>query len=246
MRLTVLGCAGTFPGPDSPCSSYLVEADGFRLLVDAGNGALGALQRHADLLDVDAIVVSHLHGDHYLDLLPYAYVRRYHPQAPLPRLVVHAPAGIHDKLDGGLPASHGLRHEVYDLRPLTGGRLEIGPFTVTLARMPHPVECYGMRLAAGGRTLTYSADTGPGSALLTLARDADALLCEAAFGVDDGPPNLHLTGRQAGEHAARAGAGRLLLTHLVPWTDAERTCADAASTYGGPLDLVASGDRYDI
>ena len=89
MRLTVLGCAGTFPGPLSGCSSYLVEQDGFRLLLDAGNGAVSALQRAADLLAVDAVLLSHLHADHCLDLVAYSYARRYHPEGPLP-----PPAGL--------------------------------------------------------------------------------------------------------------------------------------------------------
>lgn len=246
MRLTVLGCAGTFPGPDSPCSSYLVEYGGFRLLMDVGNGSIGALQRHADLVDVDAVFVSHLHGDHFLDLVPYAYVRRHHPRAPLPRLPVHGPAGTGSRLAAAGGSSDDMPRNVYDISPLTPGCREIGPFRATLVRMPHPVECYGIRLTVGGRTLAYSADTGPGQPLLELARDADVLLCEAAFGSRNGSPDLHLTGRQAGEHAAAAGAGRLLLTHLVAWDDEERTCAEAAAAYDGRLDSVASGDRYDI
>src|SRR5690348_3144956 len=88
VQLTILGCSGTFPGPTSPCSSYLFEAEGYRLLVDVGNGATGSLQACCDLLDIDAIVVSHLHGDHYLDLINYTYVRRYHPRGTPPPLPV--------------------------------------------------------------------------------------------------------------------------------------------------------------
>jgi len=249
MRLTVLGCSGTFPGPDSPCSSYLVEADGFRLLVDAGNGALGPLQRHADLLAPDAAIISHLHGDHYLDLLPYTYARRYHPDGAAPALPLHAPSDLPQQLKasfGAATSSAELVDEVYDIRTLAPGRREIGPFALTLARMAHPVECYGMRLEAGGGTLAYSADTGPCDALLELAADTDVLLCEATFGAGGGPPDLHLSGRQAGEYAARAGAGRLLLTHLVPWGDAGRTRDAATAAYAGPVDVVASGDRHEI
>lgn len=249
MRLTVLGCSGTFPGPDSPCSSYLVESDGFTLLVDAGNGALGALQRHAGLLTPDAAVISHLHGDHYLDLHPYTYARHHHPDGTPPALPLHAPADLHAQMVAGFGRASGsaeLVREVYDVATLQPGRREIGPFTVTLARMAHPVECYGLRLEAAGRTLAYSADTGPCDALLGLARGADVLLCEASFGVGGGPPDLHLSGRQAGEYADRAGTGRLLLTHLVPWGDPALTAEDAAAAYAGPVEVVASGQRYQI
>ncbi len=98
MRLTVLGCAGTFPGPRSGCSSYLVEHDGFRLLLDAGNGAVGALQRHGGLLDLDAVLLSHLHADHCVDLVAYAYARIYPPAGPPPPLPVYGPGGTEERL----------------------------------------------------------------------------------------------------------------------------------------------------
>lgn len=249
MQLTVLGCSGTYPGPDSPCSSYLLEQDGFRLLIDAGNGSLGPLQRYADLLAPDAIYISHLHGDHYLDLHPYLYARFYHPDGAPPPLPIYAPAGLPAQLKAGYGAatsSAALVDEVYDIHPTSAGRLDIGPFTITLTRTAHPIECYGARLEAGGRTLAYSADTGPCQALVELARDADVLLCEAAAGVGEGPPDLHMSGRQAGEHASRAGAGTLLLTHLVPSGAAGATREDAATAYAGRVEVVRTGDRHEI
>lgn len=249
MQLTVLGCSGTYPGPDSPCSSYLLEQEGFRLLIDAGNGSVGPLQRHAGLLSPDAAFISHLHGDHYLDLQPYLYARYYHPDGRPPALPVYAPGGLPSQLKAGYGAatsSAELVDEVYDIHPTGPGRLEIGPFTITLARTAHPIECYGARLEAAGRTLAYSADTGPTEALVGLAQDADVLLCEAGFGTGMGAPDLHLSGREAGEHATRAGVGRLLLTHLVPTGDAPGTRDSAATAYGGPVEVVHSGDRYDI
>jgi len=244
MRLTVLGSSGTFPGPDSPCSSYLVEADGFRLLLDAGNGALGALQRHGGLLDVDAIVISHLHGDHWLDLVPYAYARRYHPAGRGPQVPLHGPPGTLDLLRA---VGASTAEEVYDVRRLEPGTCGIGPFTVTFGRTNHPVETYASRIEAGGRTLSYSADTAECDTVVELARDADTFLCEASH-LDGGsnPPGLHLTGGQAGGHARRAGAGRLLLTHLVPWNDPARTLEGAAATYDGPTELARSGAGYEI
>lgn len=244
MRLTVLGCAGTFPGPDSPCSSYLVDTDGFRLLLDAGNGALGALQRHGGLLDVDAIVVSHLHGDHWLDLVPYAYARRYDPSGPAARLPLYGPPGTREAFHA---VGAGTVDEAFEVRRLAAGSSSIGPFSVTAALTNHPVETYASRVEAGGRTLAYSADTGPSDAVAALARGADTFLCEASY-LDGArnPPGLHLTGGQAGTHARQADAGRLVLTHLVPWNDPARTLEGAAATYDGPTELARSGATYDI
>jgi ribonuclease BN (tRNA processing enzyme) len=248
VRLTVLGCSGTFPGPHSGCSSYLVEHDGFRLMVDCGNGAIGVLQACGGLLDVDAVLLSHLHADHCLDLVAYAYARRYHPLGMPPALPVYGPSGTRRRLVAAFdhPPVDGLR-EIYDFRLITEGRFGIGPFTVDLARMAHPIEAYGVRLTAGGRSLTYSGDTGECDALVTLARGSDTLLCEASWHDDvANPPGVHLSGREAGEHAARAGVGRLLLTHLVPWSSEERMLAEAAGSYAGELGLVRTAERYEI
>jgi ribonuclease BN (tRNA processing enzyme) len=249
MRLTVLGCAGSFPGPDSPCSSYLIEADGFRLLVDFGPGSLSALQRYRDLGAIDAILLSHLHADHVLDACSYVVVRRYDPDGPLPPLPVYAPIGAPERLAcayGG-PGEAPL-DDVYAFHPLRVGTLHIGPLRVTADRMNHPVETFGVRVEHGGRVLTYSADTAPCEALIRLAQGADVFLCEASYlDGEDNPPDLHLTGREAGEHAKKAGVGRLLLTHLVTaWGSADATYEAAASIFDGPVEIVRPGAEYDV
>jgi ribonuclease BN (tRNA processing enzyme) len=248
MRLTVLGCAGTFPGPESPCSGYLVEHEGFRLVVDLGAGALGQLQRHCGLLDVDAVYVTHLHADHCIDLVAYSYARRYHPDGVPPVLPVYGPLGTRARIHSSFeaPPVDGLL-DVYDFRTSTPGVQQIGPFTVTTAIMNHPVECHGLRIEAGGRSLVYSADTGETDALVELARDSDLLLCEASWLSDrDHPPGVHLTGRQAGEHAARAGARRLVLTHVVAFVDEAAVLAEAKEAYDGPLELARMGGVLEV
>lgn len=248
MRLTVLGCAGSFPGPESACSAYLVEADGFRLLVDFGSGALSALQRYAGLHAVDAIVISHLHCDHMLDACSYVVVRRYGPDGPYPPLPVYAPAGAPDRIAAGYSADGTPVDDVYTFYGLRPGSFPIGPFAVTVDQVNHPVETYGVRLEHRNRVLTYSADTAVCDALLRLAHGADTFLCEASYldGVEN-PPDLHLTGREAGEVATKAGVGRLLLTHLVAaWGSEAASYEAAASTYDGPLEIVRAGARYDI
>src|SRR5690606_40074025 len=114
VKLTVVGCAGSFPGPEAPCSAYLVDAEGFRLLIDFGTGSLGALQRYADMHSIDAVVLSHLHADHILDACSYVVARRYAPNAPLPRVPLYGPEGTPARLaaayDGGV---HGL-DDVYE------------------------------------------------------------------------------------------------------------------------------------
>jgi ribonuclease BN (tRNA processing enzyme) len=258
VRLTIVGCSGSFPGPDSAASCYLIEADGFRLLIDLGSGALGAVQRYVSLYEIDAVCVSHLHADHCLDLCDYSVARTFHPDGPKPPIPVYAPAQAAERLDRALaadpaagagPGSHqsGGITDTFSFATLTPGPMEIGPLRVTAAHVNHPVETFGFRLEHAGRSLAYSADTGPTDALVGLARDVDVLLCEASFvepagaGAPPLPEYLHLTGRQAGQHAARAGVGQLVLTHLVPWNDQGRTLDEAGQAFSGPLSLAASG-----
>jgi ribonuclease BN (tRNA processing enzyme) len=254
VRLTVIGCSGSFPGPDSPASCYLVEAEGFRLLLDLGSGALGALQRYADLGEIDAVCVSHLHSDHCLDLCGYSVVQTFQPGGPRPRIPVYGPDQTALRLSrahAADPAAQQRRGdeilEAFSFVTMTEGVTEIGPLRVTAALMNHPVQTFGFRVEHAGRSLAYSADTGETGALVRLARDADVLLCEASFLEPAGaeapalPQGLHLTARQAAQHAERAGAGQLVLTHLVPWNDPGRTLEEASPAFRGPASLASSG-----
>ncbi|MFI6508230.1 MBL fold metallo-hydrolase [Streptosporangium sp. NPDC050855] len=249
MKLTIVGCSGSFPGPDSPSSCYLLEAEGFRMLLDFGNGALGALQKYIGLYDVDAICLSHLHADHCLDMCPYHVVRTYSPHGPLPRIPVYAPSDARRRLNSAyaMPDEPAL-DTAFDFVGLTPGVFEAGPFEVTAAPMNHPVETYGFRVSYGGRSVVYSGDTGESAELVKLASGADVLLCEASHLDRPGlPTGLHLSGRQAAEHAARADVETLVLTHLVPWNDRDDVLADASrGGYGGRMELARSGARYDL
>jgi ribonuclease BN (tRNA processing enzyme) len=248
VQLTVLGCAGTFPGPDSPCSGYLLEHDGFRLVVDLGAGALGGLQRHIDLLDVDAVYVSHLHADHCIDLVAYSYARRYHPDGVPERLPVYGPAGTAKRVCNSFeaPPPDDLV-DVYDFREVAPGDLAIGPFALRTVRSNHPVECHALRLDAGGRSFAYSGDTGVCDDLVDLARGVDLFLCEASWAHDDAnPPDVHLSGREAGEHAERAGVRKLLLTHVVAWADAEAILKEARAAFDGDVELARCGAVHDV
>lgn len=247
MRLTIVGCAGSFPGPDSPASCYLVEHEGRRILLDLGNGALGALQRYADIYDVDGVALSHLHADHCLDLTSYYVARRYHPSGPAPAIPVLGPVDTHDRIVRAydLPPEEGM-HGEFEFRDHVQVT-EIGPFRITTARVNHPVETYGIRVEAGGRSLVFSGDTGESQSLVDLARGADLALFEASWlSRVTNPPNLHMSAAEAADHANRAGVGRLVLTHLVPWYDAGESYAEAAAVYEGELTLALPGAVHEI
>lgn len=246
MRLTVIGCSGSFPGPDSPASCYLVEHDGTRLVLDLGNGALGPLARHADLRAIDAVLLTHLHADHCIDLTTYYVARKYHPDGPPAPLAVHGPRGTGRRIADAYRTSPRdpleALGQVFAFHDHTAAPVWIGPFVITVAPVEHPVPSFALRVEAGGRALVYSGDTGPTPALVELARGADLALFEASNLSDVvNPPKLHLTARQAAEHARAAGVPRLLLTHLVSWNDPERSLAEGSEAFDGEVALAAPG-----
>jgi ribonuclease BN (tRNA processing enzyme) len=250
MRLTVIGCSGSFAGPESPASCYLLEGDHegrtWRVLLDLGSGALGSLQRFVDPRIIDAVLFSHLHPDHYFDISGLYVVWRYHPEGPFPPIPVWGPKGVAKQSARayGLRKEPGMSAEFtfheYDDQPI-----RLGPFSITVARLVHPVVAYGIRVESGGHSLVYSGDTGPCQQLVDLATGADLLVAESAFVEGgDNPVDLHMTGKQAGATAAEAGVGRLLLTHIPPWHDPEVCLAEAREAFAGPSELAAPGGTY--
>jgi ribonuclease BN (tRNA processing enzyme) len=249
MRLTVVGCSGSVPGPESPASSYLVSADGFNLVLDLGNGAFGRLQRHLAVADIGAVGLTHLHADHCLDVCGLYVAAKYAPGGPLPhKIPVYGPAGSGERMARAydLPEESGMTGEMEFLEWKPDQ--QIGPFTVRTAQVAHPVVAYAIRVDYDGRSLVYSGDTGPSEALVELAAGADVLLCEAAMrdGDPDNPPNLHLTGSEAGEHATRANVGRLIITHVPPWFQPEEQVMAAATTFAGEVMAASCSETYAI
>ena len=250
MRLTVVGCSGSFPGPESSASCYLVEHEGFRLVLDLGHGSLGSLQRFAGLDTIGAVFLSHLHADHFIDLTAYYVVRRHWHGGPLPTLPVYGPASTRERLVAayGSGVESGLE-ETFAFHPTAPGRLAVGPFDLTMARTAHPVECYAVRVAAAGRSMTFTGDTGESAAVTDLAAGTDLLLAEATFlETETNPEGLHMTGRQAARMANVAGARLLVLTHVPPWHDPVQVRAEAEAERADQLrvELARPGAAYDV
>jgi ribonuclease BN (tRNA processing enzyme) len=255
MRLTVLGCAGGIPTPSNPNTALLLRAADTAVLIDFGHGAMGALQRHLDPEDLDAVVVTHLHADHTADLPALLVQRRYNPvgreeRRPLP---LHAPDGAIERIGTAYAPTAEARasedaSDVFDHRPLRAGEsFRIGPLTFHTHEVEHTVEAFGFRVEDGASTFAFSGDSGPCAGVDALAAGADLLMIEATWETRPGlPPHNHMTGTQAGEAAARAGAGRTLLTHNPTWRDADEVFAEAAAVYGGPLEWARAGETYEV
>ncbi|MEN3358931.1 MAG: hypothetical protein V7637_2913 [Mycobacteriales bacterium] len=244
--MTVLGGCGAWPAAGQACSGYLVEQDGFRLLVDPGYATLPRLLALVGAEQVDAVFVSHRHPDHCADLSPLLRARALadEPPAPLP---VYSLAGAVDAVLALDPPRMGA--DACKLRPVSpGSTTEIGPFQVHARLLPHYVPNLGVRISAGGATLAYTGDAAPHPDAVALADNAALLLAEATHPVrlpEAAIGNLS-TAREAGGQATAAGAGRLILTHLWPGTD-PATARDAArDTYSGPVDVADGSTTIDL
>ena len=249
MEVTVLGSDGTWPRAGGAASGYLIRHDGFTVWQDLGTGTMANLQRHVGLLDVDAVVVSHVHADHFVDLFPYFYARRYGGPTPGPRIPLVVPTGTEVRIramlsDAGWEEFPGS-FELLEIEP--GEALELGPLSVATARMAHPVPTLGIRYEADGTALAYSADTGPTDELVELARGAGLLIAEATWLADgaDYPPDLHMTAKEAGEHAAAAEAARLMLAHIQPIYDADHSREEASAAFNGPVEVARPAVRWE-
>jgi len=250
MRVTVLGSSGAYPAAGGAASGYLLEHDGFQVALDFGTGALANLQRYVATSALDAIVLSHEHMDHCLDLYPM-FIARYFVAEPLPPLPLWAPPGAFDRVavledDEGREQMRG----VYDLHEVeAGSEFEVGPFRFSTRLLPHWVPNSGMRISADGAVMTYTGDTGPSEEIETIARDADLLIVEASWQDSDlasGKQPFHLTARQSAEHAKRAGARRTLLSHFWPGSDRNLSREQAAEAYDGELLLAQEGMAVEV
>lgn len=239
LTLTVFGCSGTHVGPTRSCSSYLVEYDGYRLVLDCGNGSLANLQRRIGIADIDAVLLSHLHVDHFADLYGLYYARRFQPGGPLP-LPVYAPSGSQAFIAQLLPDDDIFPTVCRFHVAAAGQTLQLGPLTVQLFAAYHPVETLASRVEAGGKVLAYSGDSAATPAMVDCARDADLFVCDATWleRHRPHPEGVHMTGAEAGAHAAAAGCRALLLSHIFPANDPAEVAAEAAGAYDGTI-LVA-------
>ncbi|MFI6843175.1 MBL fold metallo-hydrolase [Kitasatospora sp. NBC_00085] len=232
-RLTVLGTCGAWPEAGRGASGFLLEYDGFRLVLDLGYATLPRLLEHAPAGDVGAVVVTHEHPDHCADLSALCRAR-YFAQPRGPRLPLYCPPGVVRRVQAMEPTED-LR-EVFDVHDLPGSH-RVGPFGLDAALLPHHVPHAGVRLAARGLTLAYSGDAGPGEALARLAAGADLFIAGATLqgtAPDGDDPHL-MSAATAGAWAARARAERLLLTHFWPGSDRDRSVAEARSTFAGEV-----------
>jgi ribonuclease BN (tRNA processing enzyme) len=237
--LTVLGTDGSYPGPGGCNSGYLLQAGEFATWMDTGPGTMANLQLHLPLSRLDAVVVSHAHPDHWSDLEGlYVAMRYFLGRRGIP---IYAPEGLRDLMVGEKPDG------TFDWRVIADGETaQVGPARWTWSRTDHPVETLASRVEVGGRALAYSADTGPAWELSSLGEGIQLALVEATMTWQEEGSVQHLSARQAGRTAARAGAERLLITHFAPPIDRQVALAEATAAFGGPVEVAEVGKTWTV
>jgi len=261
--MTVLGKSPAWQDADGACSGYLVEAGDVCLLLDCGSGVFSKLRRFREYVEVDAVVISHLHADHILDLVPFASALTYAPrQQPVPvdgwpgtdtpaRPRLYAPPGAAEAFErvcggGGMREQHIAN--AFDLREYAADDVvEVGPLEIRFQPVPHFLLTHAVEIREGESRLTYSADSSPSEDLCAFAAGTGLLLIEATLPRPEREgPRGHLTPSEAGEHGRRAGVRRLVLTHLSDELDADWARAEAEQAFGGPVEVAHEGAVYEV
>lgn len=263
MKLTVLGKSPSWQDAGGACSGHLVSDGDTRILLDCGNGVFGKLRRYDDYVDVDAIFISHLHADHFLDLVPFAFGLTYAPRQQTEpvgdwpgtdspaRPALFGPPGSREAFRSvcGIWDMGSLVEDAFDFREYDPSeQIEVGRLRVSFRKVPHFIDTWAIEVAEpDGPRLTYGADCRPNEALVDFARETDLLIAEATLATPEQPgEGGHMTPAEAGEHAEAAGAARLLITHISDELDPEWAAAEAAKAFDGPLDVASEGMEIDL
>jgi ribonuclease BN (tRNA processing enzyme) len=264
MRLTVLGKSPSWQDAGGACSGYLLEEDGVAVLLDCGNGVFSKLRHYRDYTTVDAVLISHLHADHFLDLVPYSYALTYAPrQQPVPvdrwpgtsspaspRLIVPPRAGEVFRSVVGSWGSEDLIENAFSIEEYdVSSRPEVGPFRFSFCHVPHFRETFAIcvQSAGGAARLVFGADSRPTEQLVKFASGADLLLIEATLPRPEREGERgHLTPREAGEHGRDSGVRRLVLTHISDELDHLWAKREASAVFDGPVDVASEGAVYSL
>lgn len=248
LAITVLGSSGTWSSASNACSGYLVEHDGWRVWIDCGPGSFAALQQHCELAEVNALVISHEHPDHCIELPMIRNAMRY--GLDVERMPLYAPRGVLALLET-LVGSRGITPSFEP--KMIGDRsvARVGPLKLSFSRTDHPVETLAVRIepdAQPGRAIVYSSDTGPGWSVAALGPDIALAIVEATFlEAETGESAaVHRTATCTGEDARAAGVERLVLTHILPTSDPEAHRLEASAAFRGEVELARPHDRYEV
>lgn len=245
LRVTVLGSSGSYASADNPCTGYLLRSDEATVLLDCGPGTLGPLQREIDPAELSAIVLTHCHPDHWLELPVLRNVLTYF--TPREGLPVYGTAQTHDMDHAVTVRSEACRGPFAWTVVDSTTELEIADLRVRFALTDHPVETLAVRVDTPSRSFAFSSDSGPDWSFTSLGSDIDLAFCDAShLATEENRGIPHMSAREAGARARESGVGALVVTHLVPGSDPDAHREEATAAYGGPVDVALPGKHFDV
>ncbi|GIO25709.1 MBL fold metallo-hydrolase [Ornithinibacillus bavariensis] len=242
MKLTIIGYWGAFPAPESATSAYLLEKDDFTLLIDVGSGAISRLQKYKDIMDIDAVILSHYHEDHIADVGVLQYGRLVKSLVRNQKDILPIYGHTEDK-DAFAKLTHDYTKGIaYD----PTGLIDIGPFSITFLKTKHPVPCYGMRITDGEKSIVYTADTSFQNEWIPFCKDADLLVADSNFYADqDGSGAGHMTCVEVASIAKEAKVKELILSHLPQYGNHQDLVQQASAIFSGKIRLAAEGVTWE-
>ncbi|MBM3666481.1 MAG: MBL fold metallo-hydrolase [Actinobacteria bacterium] len=262
VRVTVLGKSPSWQDAGGACSGYLLQQGDTNVLLDCGNGVFGKLRERISYTEIDAVLISHLHADHFLDLVPFSYaLGNSLLQQPVPvhshqgtdsparpRLIAPAGAGQVFRRVVGAWGGETLIEDSFALEEYAPGEeVTVGPIKAGFHPVPHFIDTFAVSLSSGESKVTYSADTRPGPEIVEIARDADLLIVEATLDSPEPEGDRgHMTPAEAGEQARLAGAKRVVLTHISDELDPDWAREQASAAFGAPVELAREFEAYEV
>ncbi len=249
----MLGVSAAFPSEGDACSGYLVHSEDTKILLDCGSGIMSRLPRFSSYDDVEAVLISHLHADHYLDvhILRYALAYSQHKKTPFKKVPLLMPPGDYARLANEASAERNKLDDVFQPASMSEkSKIRLGSFELSFSLMNHPLQSFAMKVSGRlGKTMVYSGDTGWTESLIEFAKDADLFLCEATLQEKDKERAFdagHLTATQAGEIASRAKVKKLVLTHIWPEYEKHQSLLEASETFSGFIELAEVGGTVEV
>lgn len=249
MELTILGASPALPNPGGASAGYLLQDNESLLLVDCGHGVVSVLRSLVDVADLSAVIISHMHPDHYFDLVPLAYAYFFGSLPPVPLYLPPDGTEILCAVERAVGLDDGFFRRIFDVQTYEPeATLAVGSLTIRFTPTKHFVPAYAMRFHDGtANELVYSSDTAYSPSVVEFSRNASVAVFESAVVQYQRESDRlgHLDARTAGEMAREAGVGMLVVTHY-PATHADTVARSASDAFGKPVILAREGERITI
>lgn len=241
MKLTILGYSGAYPTEKSGTTSYLLESEGFTLAIDMGSGDFLALKSQMDPRELDALWITHYHGDHIADVNVLQYYRQLNGADHLLKIYGHDEDSAQFSRLTIPNVSEGIAYNHQN-------EMQAGPFHIQTMKTKHPVPTYAMRITeqSTGKVLTFTADSGMMPEWPSFAKDSDLFLADTFFLAGNEKNGIHFTTKETAEVANQAKVQHIIATHLSNNIERLQLKSEIEQYTDIPVSLATKYQVYEI